>query len=246
MPSVTLRGIVLRLANYRDHDRMLTLLSPELGRVDALSRGCRRPKSLLLAASELFVQGEFVLFQSHEKYSLTACALADSYYPLRLDPYRLTCASYLAGLCQAAAQPAEPAPELFALLLQGLHLLAYEEDRLPLSVTTAFLLRYAEVIGYKPRLNHCALCRAPLDAQNGALLDVEAGGLVCPDCGGKTAYRLSGGQVAWIRRGLAQGLGAGEEGEDAGEQDVADLFVILRRYVESRLETTIKVSKLLP
>ncbi len=241
MPSETLRAIVLRHANYRDHDRMLTLFSPQQGRVDALSRGCRRPKSPLLAASEIFVQGEFVLYRSGERYTLTSCAIDDTYYPLRLDPYRLTCASYLLGLCQAAAQPGEAAPELYALLLAGLCHLAYQDREPALSVTTAFLLLYASVIGYRPRLNHCAHCRAPLDPSAGALLEVEAGGLVCPRCASKAAYRLTSHQVAWMRQVLAQGL----EG-DPLLADVADLFVILRRYVESRLEASIKVSGLLP
>ena len=39
MPSVTTQGIVLRHADYREHDRMLTLLSPSMGRVEALCRG---------------------------------------------------------------------------------------------------------------------------------------------------------------------------------------------------------------
>ena len=109
MPSVTTQGIVLRYANYREHDRMLTILSPDYGRIDALSRGCRRPKSPLMPVSELFVSGEFVLYQSHDHFTLTSCSLADSFYPLRLEPYRLTCASYMAALCQAAVQPGQPA-----------------------------------------------------------------------------------------------------------------------------------------
>ncbi len=241
MPSMTLRGIVLRHANYRDHDRMLTLFSPEHGRVETLARGCRRPKSPLLPASEFFAQGEFVLFESHDKYTLSNCALEDTYYPLRLDPYRLTCASYLAALCLAAAQPGEPAPGLYALLLQGLHRLAYEESQPPLHVTTAFLLLYAVEIGYKPRMNHCAHCRAPLDTSAGALLDVAAGGFVCPDCG-RAAYRLGADQVRWMRQVMAAGL----EGQGDGKLDASDLFVVLRRYVESRLETGIKVSQMLP
>lgn len=36
-------AIVLRYANYRDYDRMLTLLSPTRGKLEVLSRGCRRP-----------------------------------------------------------------------------------------------------------------------------------------------------------------------------------------------------------
>ena len=105
MPSITTQGIVLRYANYRDHDRMLTILSPNYGRLDVLSRGCRRPKSALMPASELFVHGEFVLYQQNDHATLSSCTLTDTFYPLRLDPYRLTCASYLTALCAAAVQP---------------------------------------------------------------------------------------------------------------------------------------------
>jgi hypothetical protein len=51
-------AIVLRYANYRENDRMLTLFSPTRGLVEAVARGCRRPKSKLLSASELFALGD--------------------------------------------------------------------------------------------------------------------------------------------------------------------------------------------
>ena len=60
--EVQRKGIVLRHADYREHDRMLTLLSPTLGRVEALCRGCKRLGSPLLPASELFALGDFELF----------------------------------------------------------------------------------------------------------------------------------------------------------------------------------------
>ena len=44
MPNIKTLAIVLRHADYRENDRMLTLLSPALGRVDALCRGCKRPR----------------------------------------------------------------------------------------------------------------------------------------------------------------------------------------------------------
>ena len=46
-------AIVLRFANYRDNDRMLTLLSPTRGRLDVMLRNCRKPKSQFLNAGEL-------------------------------------------------------------------------------------------------------------------------------------------------------------------------------------------------
>lgn len=76
-------AIVLRYANYRDYDRMLTLLSPTRGKLEVLSRGCRRPKSPLLNASELFCPGDFQLYTKQERATLVSANLLETFYPLR-------------------------------------------------------------------------------------------------------------------------------------------------------------------
>lgn len=240
MPSETLQAIVLRYANYRDRDRMLTLLTPEHGRVDVLSRGCRKPNSPLMPASELFVHGEFVLFRNNERFTLTSCQLTDTFYSLRLDPYRLTCAIYLLNLAQAAAQPEQAAQELFSLLLKGLYHITYCENEPPLAVVNAFLLLFAVEIGYRPRLNHCVRCGEPILPENGVKLDIEAGGLCCGHCSRGEQYALSTAQVEWMREVIAKGFDAALIHADA------TLFEAMRRYVESRLEVTIKSSQFLP
>jgi len=240
MPSITTRGIVLRYANYRDHDRMLTILSPNYGRMDALSRGCRRPKSALMPASELFVTGEFVLFMQNDHATLTSCQLDDTFYPLRMDPYRLTCASYMAALCAAAAQPGEDASALYALLLKGLYYLAYDSEADALETTTAFLLLFADATGYRPRLSRCAHCRTPLDLTHGAPFDVAAGGLCCPSCASRSTFCMTQDAIRWMSETIRNGL-TPQKNTGAGT-----LFDVLRRYVESRMETPIKVSRLLP
>lgn len=240
MPSITTPGIVLRYANYRDHDRMLTILSPRYGRLDVLSRGCRRPKSALMPASELFVHGEFVLYQQNDHATLSSCQLTDTFYPLRLDPYRLTCASYMSALCAAAVQPGEESAELYALLLKGLYYLSYETEADALETTTAFLLLFADAIGYRPRLSRCAHCRTPLDLTNGAPFDVAAGGLCCPNCASRSTFCMTLDAIKWMSETIRHGLKP-QKNTGAGT-----LFDVLRRYVEMRLETPIKVSKLLP
>ena len=238
MPSETVQAIVLRYANYRDHDRMLTLLSPSEGRMDVLARGCRRPKSPLLAGSELFVHGEFVLFHTGDRYTLSSCTIMDSFYGLRLDPYRLTCASYLLELAQAVAQPNQEVGGLFALLLEGLYHLTYCAPELPLAVVSSFLLLYANEIGYRPRLNHCVHCGKLLPLQEGARMDIEAGGLCCPQCAQIKQYPLDAKQVFWMRNFHKM--------KDGINNDAADLFVMLRRYVEGKIDTPIKAGKFLP
>ena len=240
MPSIITRGIVLRYANYRDHDRMLTLLSPDWGRLDVLSRGCRRPKSPLMPASELFVSGEFVVYQQNERCTLTSCSLEDTFYNLRLDPYRLICASYMTALCAAAAQPGQSAAELYALLLKGLYYQCYDPESDPLGNTAAFLLLFAQAIGYRPRLSRCAHCRKPLDLSGPAPLDIVAGGLCCPECASRTAYSIAHDDIVWMSETLREGF------TPQKKTDAQAVFEALRRYVESRLETPIKVSRLLP
>ncbi|MEA4998383.1 MAG: DNA repair protein RecO [Candidatus Limiplasma sp.] len=240
MPSETMQAVVLRHANYRDRDRMLSLLTPDHGLVDVLSRGCRRPKSPLMAGSELFVHEEVVLYRSGERYTLTACSVTDSFYPLRTDPYRLTCGTYMLGLCHAAAQPEQAAEGLFSLLLKSLYHLTYCVDEAAITVTNAFLLLFATEIGYRPRLNHCVRCRKPLPKEQRAWLDIEAGGLCCQDCSAEHQFVLSHAQVNWMRSVLGSGFEAPLSTPDDS------LFEALRRYVESRMETTVKASKLLP
>lgn len=244
MAYLTTQAIVLRYANYRDHDRMLTLLSPAYGRLDVLSRGCRRPKSPFLTTSELFVHGEFVLYRRNggENDTLTSCAVAETFYPLRLDAYRLTCASYLLGLSQAAAQPDEAAESLFALLLKGLYTLAYTLDDPPLPVVAAFLMLYACLLGYRPRLNHCVRCRAPIEPDAGAWFDVEGGGLCCDACRGDSHTYLNPKEIQWLRS--LRGTQLPESYPD--ENSATRLFLLLRRYVEARIDTPIRASRLLP
>ena len=52
MPVISVKALVLRRADYSDYDRMVTLFSPERGRIDAIARGCRKTKSPLVNAVE--------------------------------------------------------------------------------------------------------------------------------------------------------------------------------------------------
>ena len=240
MPSETLMGIILRVANYREHDRMLTLLTPDKGRVDLLSRGCRRPKSGLMSASESFVQGEFVVFRNGDRYTLSSCNMIESYYPLRLDAYRMTCGAYMLQLSQAAAHPEQEAEALFKLLTACLHRLSYDIQAKPLMIVNSFLLLFAVDNGYRPRLNHCVHCQKPISPKQSAMFDIIEGGICCRNCAKGALMRLSAAQLNWMRETLKNGLDVPEITEDK------TLFEVLRRYVESRLEATIKSSKFLP
>ena len=157
MAQLTTSAIVLRRADYRDNDRMLTLFSPTLGRIDALCRGCRRQKSPLMAASELFCSGEYVLYQTGERTTVVSCAVSESFYALRGDYERLAHGMYALELCAAAVQPAQENERLFLLLLHSLAHLCYSEIP-PRRVTAVFLMGMTSLLGFRPQVGRCARC----------------------------------------------------------------------------------------
>ena len=79
MPTWTLTGIVLRYANYRDSDRILTILTRERGKLSAAARGCRKPNSRLFGCSELFTYGEYVLFEGKGKMTVDNCDVRERF-----------------------------------------------------------------------------------------------------------------------------------------------------------------------
>jgi DNA repair protein RecO (recombination protein O) len=61
---ITTSALVLRHSDWRDYDRMVTLFSPTMGRVEAVVRGCRRPRSPLIHAAQIFNAGEFTISEA--------------------------------------------------------------------------------------------------------------------------------------------------------------------------------------
>jgi len=241
VPSISTEAIVLRRVNYRDNDRMLTLFSPTLGRMDALARGCRKAAASLTGATELFCSGEYQFHQNRDRLILTGCAIRESFYPLREDYDRLVCGSYLLALCEAALQAGEGHPDVYALLLNALARLSY--GRQPATALTAvFILQFAEMLGYRPRLDVCAQCGA--DVYDGAPVrfSAPAGGILCRSCGASAAT-VPPGTLRFLREAQGHGFDCAM---DAPDEIHAEAMQRMRGYMESRAERAIKASKLLP
>ena len=234
-------AIVLRRVNYRDNDRMVTLLSPSRGRIDAIIRNCRKPKSHNLNAAELFALGDYMLIETGGHMTVTSVHLIETFYPLRSDYTRLTCGTWLLSLAEAAAEPEQEQRELFMLLLHTLSRLAFSDQPWK-PLLSGFLLHFSACQGFKPRLNHCALCGRPLGEEPPLFFDVAEGGLCCGSCHRtKEQIPLSPEQVRWMRKALTEGSASWVNTEEAEAP-----FAVLRAYVEEKLGRRLKSSALLP
>ncbi len=174
--SKIVNGIVLRSVNYRDFDRVLTLLTREEGKVSCAARGAHRPKSPLAAASTQFCTGEYALDERNGKYNVKSCMLDAAFYPLREDAVRLAYASALTQVCEEIVQVGEPNEELYDMLLRALTYLSFDREREAQNVVLPFLMRALVLSGHGAMLTRCASCGGLIED---ARFDELAGGVVC-------------------------------------------------------------------
>lgn len=233
-------AIVLRYANYRDNDRMLTLFSPTQGRIEALARGCRKPRSPILNASELFALGDYELYQKGAHLTVVSAQLIETFYPLRADFDRLSVGTYLLNVVENLIQPGVAAQELFMLLLHTLSRLTFT-DQPWRPLVTGFLLHLSVCEGFKPRLRHCVHCGRQLTETESTWFDHAEGGLVCFDCHLRAHAPVSAAQVRWMRTMLDAGSAAWVD-----SPEMIAPFSLLRTYVEARLDKPVKAAAMLP
>ena len=177
---LTTQGIVLRETNYKEADKILTVLTRDWGKRTVKARGCRRKNSKLTAASQLLVYSELTLSERGEFTTLTEADPLEQFWSVRQDLETLALASYFAEVAEASAQEGETCPELLSLLLNCLY--ALDTLKKPRALVKAvFELRLLCLTGYEPLLDACAVCGLPEPEQ--PALDLAEGVLRCGHCG---------------------------------------------------------------
>ena len=174
---LTVKAMVLRVTDYNDRDALLTLLTPNHGKLTAKARGLRRKNSPLVAPCQLLAYGEFTLFEYRGQYTINEAASVELFSGLRRDLLKLSLGTYFAQVAELISQEDLPNPELLSLLLNSLYALA--KLNLPEKVVKpVFELRAVCLAGYTPDLVGCHVC----GSQSPDRFDLSAGQLECHSC----------------------------------------------------------------
>ena len=151
------RAMVCRMADYRDHDCMVTLLSPEYGRIDAIARGCKKPTSRLHAAAQLFVFGEYSLRERNGRFSVVQCDILETFFSIANDLTAFTMGQFVLQSGVDVAQPQQSAHDLFRLVYYALSHLGYGgQDALDIGLY--YMLHLLKIQGLRPATVQCARC----------------------------------------------------------------------------------------
>ncbi len=170
-------GIVLRETQYKDNDKLLTLLTRDAGQLTAKARGVKSRSSKLRAGCQLLTFSEFTLLDYQGRYIVTEAMPKEMFSPLREDVELLSLASYFAQVTETISQEDAPDPELLSLLLNCLYVLSRGTHAQTL-VKAVFELKVMCLAGYLPDLSGCAVCGNP-EADR---FNITQGVLQCAGC----------------------------------------------------------------
>lgn len=173
-------AIVLKRRDQGEADRLLTVLTPDRGKLTLLAKGVRRQASRKAGHVEPFTHVDLLIAKGKSLDLITQAETIAAHRPLREDLWRSTWAYYVVELADAFTVDADPQALLFELLAETL-------DRLSQGTDPALCVRYYELhllglVGYQPQLFRCVQCNELLQPEVN-FLSLDRGGVLCPKHG---------------------------------------------------------------
>ncbi|HYM81157.1 MAG TPA: DNA repair protein RecO [Candidatus Limnocylindria bacterium] len=180
-------GIVLRTYALGDTSRIVVAYTRERGLLRMVAKGARKTPSRFGFSLEPLSRSRFLVYlKAGRELQLLSQAEPLGVLGSELrELERLAHAEAALELVDRLVWGEEPQPELYDLLAETLEAVRRAAPASLTAVTLAFQLQTASLLGYRPRLDACAHCGAPLSPR--LLFSPARGGMLCDRCGASEA-----------------------------------------------------------
>jgi DNA repair protein RecO (recombination protein O) len=203
--SYQTQGIILKQTKLGEFDKIVTIYTPELGKLKAVAKGACRPKSKLGGNVEPLTHSLMLLAKGRNLDIITQSQTINGFLPLKSDLWRMACGLYILELIDSFTVEGGENRPLFDLSLDILKQLS-EPD------STEAILRYFELhllhyLGYRPQLRRCVNCDSPLKPVVN-FFSPSKGGLLCPHCNSEEIHHYEQSEAMSPKTSLPLSVGA--------------------------------------
>lgn len=179
------KALVLKRRPFGEADRLVTLLTPDHGKIDAIAKGARKPASKKTGHVELFTRTDVLIASGRELGILTQAEMIEPYIAIREDLIRGAYANYAAELLDHFTLDSDfVSPELFILLDATFERLCADDD--PRRVIRYYELHLLNDVGFRPELQNCVVMQEAVQAED-QFFSYDSGGAVSPEGANHTA-----------------------------------------------------------
>ena len=207
-------AICIRAVDYSETSQIVTFFTRAAGKISAIAKGSKRPKSAFDGPIEIFSYGKIVFSDSNKEKLATLTEFESAYggagfTNLSKNLPALNSCLFAAELLNNLTHDYDPHTRLFDDFLQFLQNAQEAKNKSEmLALLILFQLSLLKEVGLRPVLNACANCKtkyehqvSPQDAlrqsiEHRVYFSSSANGLICRDCESSFPDRLRLTQTA--------------------------------------------------
>ncbi len=185
MEQIKTKGLILKVLNLNDNDRIFTILTRDSGKITVMAKGIRSQKNKYFGAMQLFCYSDFVFEKRTGMYYPVGAELIENFFEIRNSVEKVAVATYIADIVNAIPDEFPLDDEYFSFILNTLFVVS-KSDVVALDFKYN-LLKYKFIFemktvcenGYEPSIMSCMSCGARKDIK---YFDLASGMVVCDKC----------------------------------------------------------------
>ena len=186
-------AICIRAVDYSETSQIVTFFARAAGKISAIAKGSKRPKSAFDGPIEIFSYGKIVFSDSNKEKLATltefesACGGA-GFTGLSNNLFTLNCCLFSTELLNKFTHDYDPHPQLFDDFLQFLQNAQENKNKHQmLALLILFQLGLLKEVGLQPILSYCVNCKTRYEhrvsnIEHRVYFSSSANGLICRDC----------------------------------------------------------------
>ena len=177
METFTVEAVVLKTDDFGDANRVVTLFTKEYGKIEANAYGCRRARSPLSGALQMFNHISAELVHGSKVDTIREADIVNFYDALTADLERLAYASFFFEIVNRMTFPRQQELETFDLLKKSLPALSKRNPKVAALIGAC---QFMETSGVQLNFERCVHCGTLIEGD--AAISILDGGAVCMNC----------------------------------------------------------------
>lgn len=144
-------GIVIAENNVSDEDKMLTILTPEYGKLNILAKKAKNSKSKILPCTQFLSFSHFVLYKGSNTYRVNSSTNIEIFYEIYQDYDKLLTATEISKIVYKVARENENEYNLLKHFINTLKQISFS-DKSHDFLVTVFKIRLLKQLGILPEI----------------------------------------------------------------------------------------------
>lgn len=233
MGIIKLTGIVLQENDLGDADKMVTLLTPNYGKIGCSAKGARRPRNTLMAGTQYLCFGEFMVYKGANTYKINSVEPIEFFYNIRTDLEKLEYATYITKIVKDVTDENQNTYRILQLFLNTMYVISETDKNLDL-VYSIFKIRLLCILGFMPRIKNCVCCGTEENLTGFSILE---NGFKCVACSkvDKSVITISEATKSAIKY-IVMAPPKKIYSFNLGEQNIKELSIVSKLYLNDKLE----------